>query len=227
MAWATVAVESEPVMADTMAPEPRVYVVDDDLIVLRAIDRLLRSSGFAVQTFASPKAFLGRLPYAGPACLVLDLRMPELDGLDVQDRIAVEAIPIPIVFFSGSSDVSTTAQAMRRGALDFLVKPVDDRALVDAVSRALGAAVESWRLRVEQEEISARLGRLTTRERQVCDLVAQGLLNKQIAGALGASEKTVKVHRGRVMKKLDVNSVAALVWLLSRVSPPLPSPPVP
>lgn len=200
-----------------MDPEARVYVVDDDLIVLRAIDRLLRSSGFTVQIFASPKAFLGRLPYDGPACLVLDLRMPELDGLDVQDRMALEAIPIPIVFFSGASDVSATAQAMRRGAMDFLVKPVDDRTLVDAVSRALAAAIESWRRRLEEEAISTRLARLTKRERQVCDLVAQGLLNKQIAGVLGASEKTVKVHRGRVMTKLEVDSVASLVWMLARV----------
>jgi FixJ family two-component response regulator len=202
-----------------MEPEPRVYVVDDDLMVLRAIDRLLRSSGFAVQTFKSPKAFLGRLPYDGPACLVVALRMPELSGLDVQDRIALESIPIPIVFFSGASDVAATARAMRRGALDFLVKPVDDTTLVETVSRALKVAVENWRRRLELEEIDRRLARLTKRERQVCDLVAQGLLNKQIASALGASEKTVKVHRGRVMNKLEVDSVASLVWLLSRVSP--------
>jgi FixJ family two-component response regulator len=200
-----------------MDAEPRAYVVDDDLIVLRAIDRLLRSSGFTVQTFDSPRAFLGRLPYDGPACLVLDLRMPELDGLEVQERLALEATPMPIVFFSGASDVSATAQAMRRGALDFLVKPVDDQTLVDTVGRALAVAVERWRHRREQEEIRARLARLTKRERQVCDLVAQGLANKQIAGALGASEATVKVHRGRVMSKLEVDSLAALVWLLSRV----------
>ena len=201
-----------------MDSEPRVYVVDDDLIVLRAIDRLLRSSGFTVHTFNSPRAFLGRLPYDGPACLVLDLRMPELDGLDVQDQMALEAIPI--VFFSGASDVSATAQAMRRGALDFLVKPVDDQTLVDTVTRALTAAVEIWHRRREQEQIRTRLARLTKRERQVCDLVAQGLLNKQIAGVLGASEGTVKVHRGRVMSKLEVDSTAALVWLLSRVPEP-------
>ena len=162
---------------------------------------------------------MGRLPYDGPACLVVDLRMPELSGLDVQDRIALEAIPMPIVFFSGASDVAATARAMRRGALDFLVKPVDDTTLVETVSRALKVAVENWRRRLELEEIDRRLARLTKRERQVCDLVAQGLLNKQIAGALGASEKTVKVHRGRVMNKLEVDSVASLVWLLSRVSP--------
>jgi FixJ family two-component response regulator len=141
--------------------------------------------------------------------------MPELDGLDVQDRMALEAIPI--VFFSGASDVSATAQAMRRGALDFLVKPVDDQTLVDTVARALTAAIELWHRRREQEQIRMRLARLTKRERQVCDLVAQGLLNKQIAGVLGASEGTVKVHRGRVMSKLEVDSTAALVWLLSRV----------
>jgi FixJ family two-component response regulator len=200
-----------------MEPEPRVYVVDDDLMVLRAIDRVLRSSGFTVQTFNSPKAFLGRLPYDGPACLVVDLRMPELSGPDVQDRIALESIPMPIVFFSGASDVAATARAMRRGALDFLVKPVDDTTLVDTVTGALKVAVENWRRRLELEEISRRLARLTTRERRVCDLVAQGLLNKQIASALGASEKTVKVHRGRVMNKLEVDSVASLVWMLSRV----------
>jgi FixJ family two-component response regulator len=197
--------------------EPRAYVVDDDLIVLRAIGRLLRSSGITVQTFNSPKAFLGRLPYDGPACLVLDLRMPELDGLEVQERMALEATPMPIVFFSGASDVRATAHAMRKGALDFLVKPVDDQTLVDTVGRALAVAVERWHHRREQEEIRARLARLTKRERQVCDLVAQGLLNKQIANELGTSEGTVKVHRGRVMTKLEVDSLAALVWLLSRV----------
>jgi FixJ family two-component response regulator len=205
-------------LVDPMDPEPRVYVVDDDLIVLRAIDRLLRSNGFTVQTFSSPKAFLGRLPYDGPACLVLDLRMPELDGLGVQERLALEAIPIPIIFFSGDGDVAATARAMRRGARDFLVKPVDDRTLVEAVSGALAAAVDSWRRRLEEQQISARLARLTARERQVCDLVAQGLLNKQIGFALGASEKTVKVHRGRVMSKLEVDSVASLVWMLSRAT---------
>jgi FixJ family two-component response regulator len=200
-----------------MEPEPRAYVVDDDLIVVRSIDRLLRASGFSVQTFDSPRAFLNRLPYDGPACLVLDLRMPELDGLEVQERLALDATDMPIVFFSGASDVAATAQAMRKGALDFLVKPVNDQTLVDAVARALTVAVERWRQRREQEQIRARLARLTKRERQVCDLVAQGLLNKQIATALGASEATIKVHRRRVMRKLEVDSLAALVWLLSRV----------
>jgi FixJ family two-component response regulator len=204
-------------VARRMDPEPRIFVVDDDLMSLRAVDRLLRSSGFTVQTFTSPKSFLEQLPYDGPACLVLDLRMPELSGLDVQEMLAFKSMPIPIVFFSGAGDVPATAQAMRRGALDFLVKPVDDVALLDAVSRALTTAVEGQRHRREEDADCKRLARLTRRERQVCDLVAKGLLNKQIAYELGTSEKTVKVHRGRVMRKLEVDSVAALVWLLSRL----------
>ena len=200
-----------------MDPEPLVFVVDDDLIVLRALDRLLRSAGHTVQTFSSPRAFLEQLPHDGPACLVLDLRMPELSGLDVQEQLALKGTPMPIIFFSGASNVSATAQAMRKGAKDFLVKKVDDVALLDAVSGALEAAVEKHRSRREEDEHSRRLARLTKRERQVCDQVARGLLNKQIASELGMSEKTVKVHRGRVMRKLDVDSVAALVWLLSRV----------
>jgi FixJ family two-component response regulator len=206
-----------------MDAEPRAYVVDDDPIVLRAIDRLLRSNGFTVQAFDSPRAFLGRLPYDGPACLVLDLRMPELDGLEVQERLAAEPVPMPIVFFSGASDVSATAQAMRRGALDFLVKGMDDQSLVETVGRALDVAVERWRQRRERDEIRARLARLTKRERQVCDLVARGLLNKQIASELHASESTITVHRGRVMSKLEVDSSAALVWLLSRLQDSRPS----
>jgi FixJ family two-component response regulator len=203
-----------------MDPEGRVFVVDDDAIVLRAVDRLLRSGGFTVQTFSSAKAFLDQLPYTGPACVVLDLSMPELSGLDVQEQMSVRGMPIPIVFFSGASNVSATAEAMRKGAIDFLVKKIDDEALVDAVSRALAASVESQRRRRDEAETGGRLARLTRRERQVCALVAKGFLNKQIAAELGMSEKTVKVHRGRLMRKLEVDSVAALVWLLSRVPTP-------
>jgi FixJ family two-component response regulator len=203
-----------------MDPAPRVFVVDDDLSVLRAVERLLRSSGFTVETFTSPKSFLERLPHDGPACLVLDMRMPELSGLDVQGTMALRAVTMPIVFLSGLSDVPAAAKAMRTGAVDFLVKPVDEVELLDAVSRALVTAEASERRRREEEDFSRRLSRLTKRERQVCDLVAAGLLNKQIAYELGVSEKTIKVHRGRVMHKLEVESVAALVWLLSRRTSP-------
>ena len=197
--------------------QPRVFVVDDEGISLRAVERLLRSHGYQVSVFSSPKAFLEELPYPGPACLVLDMTMPELTGLEVQKSMAVQAMALPTVFLSGTSDVRGTAEAMRKGAVDFLVKPVDDVALLESVSRALAAAVESCRRRHEADEDNQRLARLTKREREVCDLIAKGLLNKQIAGELGISEKTIKVHRARVMQKLDVDSVAALVWLLSRL----------
>ena len=200
-----------------MESDPRVFVVDDDRALLVAIERVLSSSGYDVHTFMSPAFFMEQLPYDGPACLVLDLRMPELNGLDVQEWLLFKGITIPTVFLSGASDVPSTATAMRKGAVDFLVKPVDEGELLEAVSRALASAVECRRRRREAEQSSARLARLTRREREVCELVARGLLNKQIAYELGASEKTIKVHRGRVMRKLEVDSVAELVWLLSRL----------
>ena len=200
-----------------MEPQPRVFVVDDDPGVLRALERLLRASGFTVEAFSSPASFLERLPYDGVACLVLDMRMPELSGLDVQGAVATMAPAIPTVFLSGASDVPMVATAMRKGAVDFLVKPMDETELIAAVSRALTASAETVGRRRELAEYSRRLAKLTRRERQVCDLVARGLLNKQIAYELGTSEKTIKVHRARVMHKLEVDSVAALVWLLSRL----------
>jgi FixJ family two-component response regulator len=196
---------------------PRVFVVDDDPSIVRALERLLRSSGFTVEAFTSPASFLERLPYEGVACVVLDMRMPDLSGLDVQGAIARKAPGMPTVFLSGASDVPTAAAAMRKGALDFLVKPIDETELIEAVSRALVAAAENASRRHAEIDYSRRMARLTKRERQVCELVAQGLLNKQIAGELGTSEKTIKVHRARVMQKLEVDSVAALVWLLARL----------
>ena len=200
-----------------MDPETRVFVVDDDRALLTAIERVLTSSGYQVQTFTSPAFFMEQLPYDGPACLILDLRMPELSGLDVQEWLAFKGITVPTVFLSGASDVPTTARAMRKGAVDFLVKPVDEDELLTAVSRALAKAVASRRRHREEEESIERIARLTKRERQVCELIARGLLNKQIASELGTSEKTIKVHRGHVMRKLEVDSVAGLVWLLSRL----------
>lgn len=199
-----------------MDPEQRVFVVDDDPSVLRAIERLLRAHGFAVETFSSPRVFLERLPYEGIACLLLDMRMPELSGFDVLGAIATRSPGLPTVFLSGTSDVHTAATAMRQGAVDFLGKPVDERELIEAVSRGFTKAAENARRREEEAEYARRFSRLTRREREVCTLVARGLLNKQIAHQLGTSEKTVKVHRARMMQKLGVDSVAALVWLLSR-----------
>lgn len=199
-----------------MDREPRVFVVDDDPGVLKALERLLRLNGFPVEGFAAADAFLNRLPFEGPACLILDLRMPGLGGLDVQQTLARRGMSMPIIFLSGQADVPSTAKAMKEGAVDFLVKPVDEPELLSVMRRAKSLAIAMDQERHADSEMRERLARLTKREYEVCELVARGLLNKQIASELGTSEKTVKVHRGRVMRKLEVNSVAELVRLLSK-----------
>jgi FixJ family two-component response regulator len=198
-----------------MATDFRVFAVDDDPDVLRALERMLRVNNFSVEGFTSPTAFLERPPYDGPACLLLDLKMPGLTGLDVQGEMSRRGIQMPIVFLSAEGDVPSTAKAMREGAIDFLVKPVDAQQLLEVLERARLQAVAQRQQASRELETEQRLSRLTKREREVCDLVAQGLLNKQIAFELGMSEKTVKVHRGRVTRKLNVDSVAALVRLMS------------
>jgi FixJ family two-component response regulator len=203
-----------------MQDRPTVFIVDDDPDVVTALARRLRADGFVVEPFMSPASFLDRLPHDGVACLILDLHMPEQSGLDLQSVMAGRGVTMPIVFLSGQGDVPSTARAMREGAVDFLVKPVDEEQLLGAVARALDRAAQLHRRASEQRETHARLARLSKREREVCDLVASGLLNKQIAFQLGVAEKTVKVHRGRVMHKLEVDSVAALVRLLSSSEKP-------
>jgi len=193
----------------------QVFAVDDDPIVLRAIERMLRSHSIAVEGFTSPEAFLARPPYDGVACLLLDLKMPGMSGLDVQAAMIAKGISMPIIFLSAQSDVPSTVRAMRGGAIDFLEKPVDEDQLLAALERARLQSMAMRRQQQLQRDTEQRLARLTKREREVCDLVAAGLLNKQIAVELGMSEKTVKVHRGRVTRKRDVDSVAALVRLLS------------
>ncbi|HEX8031354.1 MAG TPA: response regulator [Vicinamibacterales bacterium] len=194
----------------------QVFVVDDDAAVLKALTRLLRSHGFQVESFAAADAFLARPAFDGPACLILDLRMPDIGGLGVQEALLGRGIEMPIIFLSGHGDVPTAARAMREGALDFLVKPVDEVALLESLARADAKARQLDQRQQAEREADARLSRLTPRELQVCELVAQGLLNKQIAFELGTVEKTVKVHRGRVMRKLEVDSVPALVRLLGK-----------
>ena len=193
----------------------QVFAVDDDPIVLRAIERMLRSHSIAVEGFTSPAAFLARPSYEGVSCLLLDLKMPGMSGLDVQAAMIAKGISMPIIFLSAQSDVPSTVRAMRGGAIDFLEKPVDEDQLLAALERARLQSIAMRRQQQLQWDTEQRLARLTKREREVCDLVAAGLLNKQIAVELGMSEKTVKVHRGRVTRKLDVDSVAALVRLLS------------
>jgi FixJ family two-component response regulator len=202
-----------------MTPDLRVFVVDDDPIVLRALERMLRANDIPVETFASPSAFPERPLYDGIGCLLLDLRMPGLSGLDVQSEMSRKRIPMPIVFLSAQGDVPSTARAMREGAIDFLEKPIDEGQLLAAIDRARLMSAAQREQRDRERDAEERLARLTKREREVCDLVAAGMLNKQIAYELGMSEKTVKVHRGRLTRKLDVDSVPALVRLLgSRLS---------
>jgi FixJ family two-component response regulator len=198
-----------------METDLRVFAVDDDPLVLRALERMLRANNFSVEAFTSPAAFLERPAYDGPSCLLLDLRMPELTGLDVQAAMSRKGVVMPIVFLSAEGDVPSTARAMREGAIDFLEKPVDEEQLLATLERARLAALTLYQQRQRERDAEVRLARLTKREREVCDLVAAGLLNKQIAFELGMSEKTVKVHRGRLTRKLGVDSVPALVRLLS------------
>lgn len=192
----------------------RVLIIDDDRAVLRALTRLLRAHGFAVEAYDSPRAFLERPRPDETSCVVLDLSMPELSGLEVQQAVTQRGIDIPIVFLSGASDVPTTARAMRNGAVDFLVKPIDAEQLLAAIARALERDARRRDRRQQQRRAAERLAHLTAREREVCALVARGLLNKQIASELRIAEKTVKVHRGRAMHKLELQSVPDLVRLL-------------
>jgi FixJ family two-component response regulator len=195
-----------------------VFVVDDDPLVLRAVERILRGNGHKVEVHQSATTFLARMPCRQIGCVLLDLRMPGMDGLEVQRQLATGASPMPVIFFSGGSDVPTTAKAMREGALDFLVKPLDERELIVAVNRAIEKCASERRKQDAVQAAMTRVARLTRREREVCELVGQGPLNKQIADRLGTGEKVVKVHRGRAMRKLEITSVPALVQLLNSVS---------
>ena len=184
---------------------------------------MLRAAGHAVEAFASAREFLARERDEGPGCLVLDLRMPDMTGLELQDALERAGYAIPIVFVSGHGDIPASVKAMKAGAIDFLTKPVQNRDLLQAVERALARAraaravrAERDAARAEQHAAGARMARLTPRERQVCALVATGMLNKQIAAELGTGEKNIKLHRAHVMEKLGVGSVAELVRLVDR-----------
>ena len=172
--------------------------------------------GTRVEAFASAREFLARERDDGPGCLVLDLRMPEMTGLELQDALERAGYAIPVVFVSGHGDIPASVKAMKAGAIDFLTKPVQNRDLLQAVERALARDRAARAARAERDAARARMARLTPRERQVCALVATGLLNKQIAAELGTGEKNIKLHRAHVMEKLGVSSVAELVRLVDR-----------
>ena len=206
----------------TAPPSPTVFVVDDYAPVRSAVSRLLRAAGFAVAAFASPEEFLAQYDPHTPGCLVLDLDMPAVNGLELQRILARKGSVLPIIFLTGHGDVPKSVQAMKRGAIDFLTKPVNDENLLAAVRAAIEKDRALRREQTELSEIRARLATLTPREREVLEHVVTGKLNKQIAGDLGTVEQTVKVHRARVMQKMRVQSVAELVRLTERcgISPP-------
>jgi RNA polymerase sigma factor (sigma-70 family) len=200
-----------------MMPEAVVYVVDDDASVRRALARLIATTGLQVETFPSAKAFLAHPVPGGPACLVLDVRLPGESGLDLQATLREAQRRLPIIFLTGHATVPASVRAMKGGALDFLQKPVDDEALLEGIQRALTRSRQTQAEEAEQAAIRRRLDTLTPREREVLDLVAAGMLNKQIGERLGVAEKTVKVHRGRAMRKMAADSVASLVRALNRL----------
>lgn len=195
------------------SPAAMVFVVDDDASVRKSLSRLISEAGYRVQAYASPEEFLARRPERGPSCLVLDVRMPGVTGLELQQALASAVHEIPIIFITGHGDIPMTVKAMKAGAMDFLSKPFAAKDLLDAIQRAVARDTRDLGTEARDDEIRSRVTRLTPRERQVMALVVTGMLNKQIASELGIGEKTVKVHRARVMEKMQAGSVAALVRL--------------
>ena len=196
-----------------------IYVVDDDSSVRTAVKRLIRSLGFTVETFDSAQAFLNHEPHDGPACLVLDIRMPGTSGIQLQEQLAKVGVQIPIIFITGHGNIPMSVKAMKAGALDFIEKPFEDQKLIDAIQAAIARSKQFRTEQAEINELQLRVDSLTPREHEVFRLVVSGMLNKQIAFDLGMSEKTVKIHRSRVMQKMKAASLADLVRMAEKTIP--------
>lgn len=193
-----------------------VFVIDDDMSMRKAIGRLLESEDYSVEMFTGARGFLARAPYIGPSCVILDLNLPGLNGLELQQALAERGLGEQIIFITGGVSVPTCVQAMKAGAVDYLSKPFRDEELLYALEQALKRSSEQWLQRSQRKEAREHLATLTPREFDVLKLVIGGVLNKQIASQLGTTEGTIKVHRGRVMEKMGVTSVAELVILAQR-----------
>ncbi len=194
-----------------------VHIIDDDAHLARALTRLLRSQGYGVQSYTHAAQFLDDKPPPGPACLLLDLKMPEINGLDLQKILAREVEALPVIFMSGQADVESSIRAMKAGAVDFLLKPFDDYQLFAAVRSALSLSSQALSRRDELKKDQMAFISLSPREQQVCLRIAQGLLNKQVGLELGTAEKTVKVQRARIMQKLGAGSLPDVVRLVERL----------
>jgi FixJ family two-component response regulator len=198
-------------------PEAIVFVVDDDLSVRRSTERLLRSVGLEVKTFASAREFLESPRPERPSCLLLDVRMPGQSGMDLQRELSQSGVHIPVIFVTGHGDISMSVRAMKAGAVEFLTKPFRKSNLLEAVGSAIARDRASSKDRIEIEDLRKRFEQLTPREREVLALVAAGLLNKQAAGKLATTERTIKFHRAHIMAKMRVTSLADLVRMVERL----------